>query len=341
LFKKVILADKIALLVTPIYQQAAAESGTSFLMAWMAAIGFTLQIYFDFSGYSDMALGLARLFGIRLPQNFDSPLRASSIIDFWLRWHMTLTRFLTAYIYNPLQLWLTRRRLAKGLRGFGGPNAELGAFLSLLMVPTILTMFVSGLWHGAGYGFVVWGLLHGLYLTINHGWRVVAGRLWPDRKSYVRVMKPVGWLLTFVSVTAAMVFFRSPTMTSAVDIVKGLVGLNGIALPQALFDRSVHLGAALHGLGVSAAQSWSVQDFAKLAIWISVLMFIALACPNTLEILSRYEPALGVKPRPAKPGIGRVLEWNASLPWAVAVSGIAAVAIVSIGGPSEFLYWQF
>jgi hypothetical protein len=231
--------------------------------------------------------------------------------------------------------------LAKGLRGFGGPNAELGAFLSLLMVPTILTMFVSGLWHGAGYGFVVWGLLHGLYLTINHGWRVVAGRLWPDRKSYVRIMKPVGWLLTFVSVTAAMVFFRSPTMTSAVDIVKGLVGLNGIALPQALFDRSVHLGAALHGLGVSAAQSWSVQDFAKLAIWISVLMFIALACPNTLEILSRYEPALGVKPRPAKPGIGRVLEWNASLPWAVAVSGIAAVAIVSIGGPSEFLYWQF
>jgi alginate O-acetyltransferase complex protein AlgI len=341
LFKKVVLADKIALLVTPIYQQATAESGTSFLMAWMAAIGFTLQIYFDFSGYSDMALGLARLFGIRLPQNFDSPLRASSIIDFWLRWHMTLTRFLTAYIYNPLQLWLTRRRLAKGLRGFGGPNTELGAFLSLLMVPTILTMLVSGLWHGAGYGFVVWGLLHGLYLTINHGWRVVAGRLWPDRKSYVRVMKPVGWLLTFVSITAAMVFFRSPTMTSAVDIVKGLVGLNGIALPQALFDRSVHLGAALRGLGVSAAQSWSVQDFAKLAIWISVLMFIALACPNTLEILSRYEPALGVKPRPAKPGIGRVLEWNASLPWAIAVSGIAAIAIVSIGGPSEFLYWQF
>ena len=92
-------------------------------MAWIAAIGFTLQIYFDFSGYTDMALGLARFFGIRLPPNFDSPLRASSIIDFWLRWHMTLTRFLTAYIYNPLVLWLTRRRLAKGQRGFGGPNS--------------------------------------------------------------------------------------------------------------------------------------------------------------------------------------------------------------------------
>lgn len=341
LFKKIILADKIALLVTPLYQQAATGGGTSFLMAWFAAVGFTLQIYFDFSGYTDMALGLARFFGIRLPPNFDSPLRASSIIDFWLRWHMTLTRFLTAYIYNPLQLRLTRRRLAKGQRGFGGPNTQVGAFLSLLMFPMILTMFISGLWHGAGYGFVVWGLLHGLYLTINHGWRVVAARLWPDRKNYVRVMKPVGWVLTFVSVTAAMVFFRSTTMASAVDIVKGLIGLNGIALPQPLFDQLGPLGAAMHRLGVVTANSWSVRDFAQLAIWIAVLLFIALACPNTLQMLSRYEPALGVKPRAAKLGIGRVLEWNTSLPWAIAVSGLAAIAIVSIAGPSEFLYWQF
>jgi alginate O-acetyltransferase complex protein AlgI len=341
LFKKVVLADHIAPLVTPIYQQAATEGGTSFLMAWMAALGFTLQLYFDFSGYSDMALGLARFFGIRLPQNFNSPLRASSIIDFWLRWHMTLTRFLTAYLYNPLQLWLTRRRLAKGQRGFSGPNTQLGAFLTLLMLPTILTMFVSGLWHGAGYGFIIWGLLHGLYLTINHGWRLVAARLWPSRESYVRVMKPVGWILTFISVTVSMVFFRSTTTSSAVDIIKGLTGLHGIALPQALFDRSGQLGVALHRLGVTSVESWSVHSFSQLAIWISVLMFIALVCPNTLEILSNYEPALGVKPRPTKLGIARVLEWNASLPWAIAMAGIAAIAIVSIGGPSEFLYWQF
>jgi alginate O-acetyltransferase complex protein AlgI len=342
LFKKIVLADHIAPLVTPLYQQAAVEGGTSFLMAWMAALGFTLQLYFDFSGYTDMALGLARFFGIRLPQNFNSPLRASSIIDFWLRWHMTLTRFLTAYIYNPLQLGLTRRRLARGQRGFSGPNTQLGAFLTLLMFPTILTMFVSGLWHGAGYGFVIWGLLHGLYLTINHGWRLVAARLWPgQRESYVRIMQPVGWILTFISVTASMVFFRSTTLTSAIDITKGLVGLNGVALPQALLDQSGRLGAALHRLGVASMQSWSAVDFRQLAIWIAVLMFIALVCPNTLEILSRYEPALGVKPRSTKLGIGRALEWNASLPWAVAVAGIAAMAIVSISGPSEFLYWQF
>jgi D-alanyl-lipoteichoic acid acyltransferase DltB (MBOAT superfamily) len=341
LFKKIILADKIAFLVTPLYQQAATQGGVSFLMAWMAAIGFTLQVYFDFSAYTDMALGLARFFGIKLPQNFDSPLRASSIIEFWLRWHMTLTRFLTAYIYNPLQLWLTRRRLAKGQRGFGGPNPQLGAFLSLLMFPTMLTMFISGVWHGAGYGFIVFGLLHGFYLSINHGWRVLAARFWPDRRSYVRIMKPVGWILTFVSVSVAMVFFRSPTVTSAVDIITGLLGLNGIALPQALVDQPGALHELLHGLRIVAATAWNVEDFARLAIWIVVLMAIALFCPNTLQILSHHEPALGVKPRPTTRGIERLLEWDASLPWAILVSGLATVAIVSIRGPSAFLYWQF
>jgi alginate O-acetyltransferase complex protein AlgI len=340
LFKKVVFADNIALFVTPIYDHAAAGGGTSFLMAWMAAIGFTLQIYFDFSGYSDMALGLARFFGIRLPQNFNSPLRASSIIDFWLRWHMTLTRFLTGYIYNPLLLWLTRHRLAKGQPGFGGRNTTVGAFIHLLMFPTLITMLISGLWHGAGYGFIFWGLLHGVYLTINHGWRLVASRLWPDRQRYIRIMEPVGAVLTFISVVVAMVFFRSPTMTSAIDLVKGIIGLNGIALPQAVFDDIGPLARMLHAVGVTA-EPWSIQDFAKTTIWIFILMFVALACPNTLQIMARYEPALGVKPQPTKPAVGRGLEWNASLPWAIAVSATAAIAIASIGGPSEFLYWQF
>jgi D-alanyl-lipoteichoic acid acyltransferase DltB (MBOAT superfamily) len=340
LFKKVVFADNIAIFVTPIYEHSAAEGGTTFLLAWMAAIGFTLQLYFDFSGYSDMALGLARFFGIRLPQNFDSPLRASSIIDFWLRWHMTLTRFLTAYLYNPLTLRLTRRQLAKGRPGFGARNATAGTFVYLLMFPTVVTMSISGLWHGAGYGFVVWGLLHGFYLTINHGWRVVKARLWADRKIYVSIMDPLAFLLTFLSITAAMVFFRSPTMVSAIDLVKGIIGLNGIGLPQALLDHLGPLTQKLHAVGV-VAESWSLSDFAKTALWIFILMFVALACPNALQILARYEPALGVTPQSAKFRSGPVIEWNASLLWALAVSALAAIAIVSMGGPSEFLYWQF
>jgi alginate O-acetyltransferase complex protein AlgI len=340
LFKKVVLADNIATFVTPIYDHAVAVGGTSLLPAWMAAVGFTLQLYFDFSGYSDMALGLARFFGIRLPQNFNSPLRASSVIDFWLRWHMTLTRFLTAYIYNPLVLWLTRRRAERGLPGFGGRNTTIGAFVELLMLPTLLTMFVSGVWHGAGYGFIVWGLLHGVYLTINHAWRLTAPRVWRDRSSYTRVMNPAGWVLTFVPVAITMVFFRSPTIASALDLVKGVVGLNGITLPQPVFDHLGPLAAMLRQFGV-VADTGIAADLGKAAMWIFVLMVIALALPNTMQIMARYEPALGVRQRPTKLSIEKILDWSASLPWAIVVSVTAAIAVAFVGGPSEFLYWQF
>ena len=341
LFKKVVLADHIATVVTPIYNQAASGSEISLLLAWAAAVGFTLQIYFDFSGYTDMALGLARFFGIRLPHNFYSPLKASSIIDFWLRWHITLTRFLTAYIYNPLTLWSTRRRQAKGRPGLAGSNTTIGAFAYLLVFPMLLTMFVSGLWHGAAYGFIVWGLLHGVYLTINHAWRLIRPKLWPDRRSYESFMKPVGLLLTFTLVAVAMVFFRAPTLTSAIDLMKGLIGQNGITLPQAIYD---HLGSGwLHRIGVASveAELWSSHEFARMIIWIFAALLIALVCPNTLQILARYEPALGVKPPPTTITGRRIIEWNPSLLWATGMSMVTAIGIFFLGGEGEFLYWQF
>jgi alginate O-acetyltransferase complex protein AlgI len=327
LFKKGVLADNIAPLVTPIYEHSAAAGHTPFLLSWMAAVGFTLQVYFDFSGYTDMALGLARFFGIKLPPNFNSPLKASSIIDFWLRWHMTLTRFLTAYVYNPMVLGLTRRRAAQGRPGFAGRNPPIGAFVSLLIVPLIITMFISGLWHGAGYGFIIFGLMHGVYLAVNHTWRVYAAHRWRDRAAYARVMQPAGWALTAVSVTTAMLFFRATTVRSAVDLAKGVFGLNGVALP--------------HGAAAIAATYGT--DIKQAAIWVAILLFIALVCPNTVEILAPYEPALGVKPKPTAPFLGgfQIPAWGPSLPWAVAISVVAAVAIFSTGGPSEFLYWQF
>jgi alginate O-acetyltransferase complex protein AlgI len=343
LFKKVVLADNIATVVSPIYNEAAAGGGTTLLLAWAAAIGFTLQIYFDFSGYTDMALGAARFFGIRLPQNFYSPLKASSIIDFWLRWHMTLTRFLTAYIFNPLTLWLTRLRVAKGRRGLAGPNTTIGAFAYLLVFPLLVTMFISGLWHGAGYGFVIWGLIHGFYLTINHAWRLIRPRLWSDRISYERVMQPLGWFLTFTAVVVAMVFFRSPTVTSAIDVIKGMIGENGVALPGQIYDHLGPLAGWLHRAGVVSVspELWSSRGFGRMVTWILVSMLIALACPNTLQILTRYEPALGVKPVETDIVGARIIEWTPSLPWAMVVSLIAAFGISSLGGNSEFLYWQF
>jgi len=263
-----------------------------------------------------MALGIARLFGVRLPPNFNSPLRASSIIDFWLRWHMTLTRFLMAYVYNPLALWLTRRRAARGSPSFGGRNRSLGAFIELLMFPTLLTMLVSGIWHGAGYTFIVWGVLHGVFLALNHAWRLLRPKLWRDKSRYERFMQPAGFIITFTCVAASMVIFRSANLKTASDLLQGLLGLHGVGL------RGIGLKNVALGIGAAA--------------------FVAFACPNTLQILSRYEPALGWKPSPHEGATDKTRAlWEPSLTWAVAVSMIVAIGILNLGGQSEFLYWQF
>ena len=341
LFKKVVLADGISEHVSPIYEMAASGSEITLFPAWIAAIGFTLQIYFDFSGYSDMALGLARFFGVRLPANFDSPLKATNIIDFWLRWHMTLTRFLTAYLYNPLVLWLTRRRMAKGLPGLASRTPRVGAFFQLLAGPTLLTMFVSGLWHGAGYLFILWGLLHGVYLSVNHAWRLFGPRNWSNKETYDRFMRPAGFVLTFLSVAVAMVLFRSANSDAAKELLQGLIGLNGISLPQQIH---AHLGP-LRGLlqsFVSASTEMPAQEFVLAIAWLGVLLLGALLLPNTLQLTARYEPALGVRSRPAGPlSLLRALDWTPTVPWAVAMSALVVAVVMRLGGKSEFLYWQF
>jgi alginate O-acetyltransferase complex protein AlgI len=321
LFEKVFLADNLSKFVTPIYTLAASGSSLALVPAWVAALGFTLQIYFDFCGYTDMALGIARLFGIRLPPNFNSPLRATSIIDFWLRWHMTLTRFLTAYIYNPLTLWLTRRRAAQGLPGFAGRNKRPGVFLQLLVFPTLLTMLISGIWHGAGYTFIVWGVLHGLFLTVNHAWRLLGPKLWRDKARYERFMQPAGFVITFVCVAASMIIFRAVNLKTAAHLFQGMLGLHGVGLSQ-----------------LRASVDISVK---RLTLWIGASAFIALVCPNALQILSRYEPALGWKPSPAGARAQTRILWGPSLAWAAAISIIVVIGIINLGGRSEFLYWQF
>jgi alginate O-acetyltransferase complex protein AlgI len=338
LFKKSVLADGVAAYVTPIYEQAAAGGSISLFPAWAAAVGFTLQIYFDFSGYSDMALGLARCIGVRLPLNFDSPLKASSIIEFWLRWHVTLTRFLTAYIYNPLTLALTRRRAAKRLP-LGGPNTSVGVFLQLLAGPTLLTMLISGVWHGAGWLFIIWGLLHGVYLVINHAWRVMVRKRVTDPARYARIMRPVGFVLTFISVAAAMVVFRSMTGAGALDVLSGMVGLNGIAVPRGLVEP---LGLVDVAQRFFAIDDGGATEFILTNAWIFALFLIATLLPNSLQILARYEPALDVGQRPAHtPKLAGLLRWQPTVAWAFAVGVAAAAAILRLSAESEFLYWQF
>ncbi|WP_430912927.1 MBOAT family O-acyltransferase [Methylobacterium sp. sgz302541] len=195
LAKKVFFGDPLAGYVNPVFQAAAAGKVVTVAEAWQATLGFTFQIYFDFSGYTDMALGIALLFGIVLPQNFDVPYRAASLSDFWRRWHMTLSRFLRDYLYIPM-----------GGNRHGLP-VQLGALLA--------TMTLGGLWHGAGLTFVAWGAAHGLGLG--------AGVL--TRRAGIRMPRLLGWALTALFVVMTWVLFRATSFEAALAVFKGLFGL--------------------------------------------------------------------------------------------------------------------
>lgn len=344
LFKKVILADSISEYVAPIYGDATSGSVT-FLQAWIAGAGFTLQIYFDFAGYSDMALGAARMFGIVLPMNFNSPLKASSIIDFWSRWHITLTRFLTAYIFTPLSIKATRRSALRKTK----PSylTKITDFLTCLALPVLITMFLSGLWHGAGYQFLVWGTLHGIYLVVNHAWRMMLPLFVSDKKKYERVFRPVGLVLTLVSVFFAMIFFRAENLTIALDMAASMVGLNGISIPEGIY---VHLGPLKEmfaSMGVSIDTTAGSQIAYGSALCV-ILLFVAIIFPNSLDMMSNEKPALNYTTK--KHGsddhvfnnkLTSLLSWKPNMSWAIICGAGLAIGLMSLQRISVFLYWQF
>src|SRR5712671_1280577 len=200
LFKKVVIADNLAQFVTPVFAHLDAGGGVTTPWAWLATLAYSLQIYFDFSGYSDMAVGLALMFGIRLPVNFRSPYKATSIIEFWRRWHITLSRFLRDYLYIPLG---------------GNRLGEQRRYQNLLV-----TMLLGGLWHGAAWNFVIWGGLHGIYLCINHLWRAWRG----DGGQASMLAKGFCWAVTFFAVVIAWVFFRAKTAAGAWQMLGSLFG---------------------------------------------------------------------------------------------------------------------
>ena len=345
LFKKGVLADGIAPHATAIFSAAEQGRTIGLVDGWLGALAYTLQIYFDFSGYSDMAIGLARMIGIRLPANFNSPLKAASIIDFWSRWHMTLTRFLTAYAYTPLVMRLTRSRMARGKPVLTRNRPSIAAFGVLLAWPSIATMFLSGVWHGAGLTFILWGLLHGVYLVVNHAWRQWRPK-W-DKARYERVMKPVGCVLTFIAVVAAMVLFRARTVDAAGHMLRAMAGQDGITLPAAVLARLGALGEWIAGQGVAADMS-SGGTLVHAAAWVVALLLVATCLPNSLEVMRRFEPALNFRPAAAPaPGrgagvlpAGRLVA-QLDLGWAALFGLMLLFGTLSLNRVSEFLYWQF
>jgi alginate O-acetyltransferase complex protein AlgI len=316
LFKKVMIADTLAPYADAAF---AAPRALGALPAWVGVLCYTLQLYFDFSGYSDMAIGLARIFSIRFPLNFASPYKAASIIDFWARWHMTLTRYVTLYLYNPISLWVNRRRLAQGKKVSRRGSATLEGFASMVAFPTLVSMLIIGVWHGAGTQFLLFGLFHGVYLTVNHAWRIFR------RKPAVAADAEPRWighaasiLLTLFCVILAQVLFRADSTAGA------------FAMFAAMFGRG---GLGTHSLS-TLAKPLALLPLLFAAVWL---------LPNTQQILAQFGSTPGAVTRDAWEGRGtaRWLLWRPSAAWALTLVAALLACLAYMEGTSRFLYFQF
>ena len=317
LFKKVAIADQLALYAIPVFDAARAGTTLSFAEAWGGTLAYTLQLYFDFSGYSDMAIGLGKMFGVTLPVNFASPYRARSIIDFWRSWHITLSNFLRDYLYIPL-----------------GGN-RFGTFARYRNL--FLTMFLGGLWHGAGWTFAAWGGLHGIYLIVNNLWRrTPVHARFAGRRAY----NGAAWVLTLLCVIVGWVFFRAESFEAAISMLASMSGLNGVVLPNFLEPL---LGRLLGASAFGGLFPNIVEPNVPLGWWsIFPLLLVtgawALFAPNVFEIFHGHLTA-GFNARvPYRPS---PILWRPGKAWAAACGLMLAYCLMSLGSPSEFLYFQF
>lgn len=325
LAKKVLIADQLAPLANMGFQHST-EIGM--IPAWFTAIAYSMQLYFDFSGYSDMAIGQARMFGVRFPANFNSPYKATSIIDFWQRWHMTLTRYLTLYLYNPIALNITRRRAAAGKPIAAQGASTLGGFITLIAFPTLTTMFIAGVWHGAGYTFVIYGLLHGVYLTINHAWRIFATKRGAKASTpaSARLAAIASVTLTYLAVVISQVFFRAPYVPSALGLLAGMAGLRGATYGTLSFEDGLFIDQFTSAL-LSPSTAFALLGCGAIAFF----------APNVNELFGKYDPIIGR----VRANLPLALQWRPNLLWGTTSGALAALSILYLTGATEFLYFQF
>jgi D-alanyl-lipoteichoic acid acyltransferase DltB (MBOAT superfamily) len=301
LFKKVMIADMLAPYANSVFD---APGHQTIATAWIGALNYMLELYFDFSGYSDMAIGLARMFSIRFPLNFNSPYKATSVIDFWSRWHMTLTRYITLYLYTPISLAVSRSRLAVGKKVSKKAALTFNGFIEMIAYPTIVTMFLAGIWHGAGTQFMVFGLIFGVTMTLEHAWNLIRASRKSSPAIYLRVLSVLRVNLVAL---IAFVFFRSSSTDDALILLRSMTGLN----PNA------HL----------SVQPLSLMVF----LFLPVVWFL----PNTQQILA--ESGSGIDLAAERRG----LHWKPSPTWAVVMALAFFLSIIYMGAGSTFLYFQF
>ncbi|NFV81578.1 MBOAT family protein [Magnetospirillum aberrantis] len=305
LAKKVFLADNLERFATPLFNAATTGKLLSAGDAWIGALAYTLQLYFDFSGYSDMAIGLAAMFGIALPVNFLSPYKSRSIIEFWRRWHVTLSHFLRVYLYFPLG---------------GNRSGPVRRQMNLMIV-----MFLGGLWHGAAWTFVAWGVLHGFYLVVNHMWRTLVAAMGWRLPGVLRLpATAASWAVTFVAVVAAWVLFRADGFPAAWSI------LSAMFAPSSL--------AALPGW---AAQTSPIPRVGDAGNWLAGGLAVALLLPNSRELLGRAFPLVEAGADAALAAPGRRLAWRPSPAWAAWAALCLVLGILGLSQPQVFIYFQF
>ncbi|MAD16337.1 MAG: membrane-bound O-acyltransferase family protein [Alteromonadaceae bacterium] len=289
-FKKVVFADNAAVFATPIFGAADAGNSITFAEAWLGTSAYTLQLYFDFSGYTDMALGLAMLFGIRLPDNFNSPYKSLSIVDFWRRWHITLSRFLRDYLYIALG---------------GNRKGKSRRYVNLMT-----TMVLGGIWHGAGWNFMIWGFLHGSYLVVNHWWSATRARVISAPVN--RLENIAYWMITMLAVMVAWVFFRAQTTEGALHILSTMTQVDVSHLMQ----------------------SNLINNKRAIAVC-GALFLVAVFCPNSGQIMRFVERYLTLPSVPLNKGL-----WLTYSPAILSAVGFV-ISIGLIGQLSEFLYFNF
>ncbi|KIL97741.1 putative poly(beta-D-mannuronate) O-acetylase [Paramagnetospirillum magnetotacticum MS-1] len=312
--KKILIADSVGPLADPVFDAADGGAKVAMLEAWIGALAYTMQIYFDFSGYCDMAVGLARMFGLVLPINFFSPYKSRSIIEFWRRWHITLSFFLRDYLYIPL-----------------GGNRRGAAFKYANLV---VVMLLGGLWHGAGWTFVTWGGIHGLCLVANHLWRARG----------LRLPGGLAWPLTMLAVLLAWVPFRAASLSGTVEIWAALAGVNGLALPAGLLTLLGPLGEILRQAGITVGSQALIalmEGAGGSAFgWLAAAVIIAATAPNVYQWIGRPLPALTWTPAMAM-GLPGWLRWKPALLWSAALVLLTAWAVDRQANTVQFIYFQF
>jgi len=316
LFKKVVLADGIAPFANEVFGMAEDPAASiTFFTAWGGALAYTFQLYFDFSGYSDMAFGLARMMGIVIPINFNSPYKAHSITEFWRRWHISLSRFLRDYLYVPLG---------------GNRKGEGRRYVNLMA-----TMLLGGLWHGASWNFVLWGGLHGLYLVINNAWGAL-GFSGPRDPRFARVYRAACVAFTFIVVVLAWVIFRAPTLNGARSMYSALFGFNGAVMPESFlgFLNTLGIGTLIDQLGVTFEGAWQQNSIGRL-FFLFGLGAVALFAPNVIDLFNLADTKLR---RP-----WTWMRFDTNYRWAAFSALILGVSVVLVLSQrvSEFLYYVF